>query len=461
MNRSDLEYLSNVIMRRAVIQAGKTNDLDPEAFDYMRIAAARFLEQGGLTIHDERVVRDAIKNTADNARRRIPLVIVEPFSKLVAARLQAVVDAEEASKTSAEATAPPDPANPPRTPGPRFGNWERFEKLGAGGQGSAYRAQHVETRRLGALKALHSHPSWTAEERAKALGRFRHELQAIREVHHPCVIAVLDAGLDDPEPWIVTEFMEMGSLATVLTALRGDVWRTLRLARAVAAGLAEAHGVGVIHRDVKPANILLRTFDHAVVGDFGIAHIDDATELTSTGEAVGARWFRPPEADHGRLDKPAASFDVYSLGKVIYVCAVGWGNRGHWPFVRERFREEEANLVTLLRRPDLEAVNRLLDHMIVEDPAGRFQSMDEVIRRIDETLGELFGIGPADQCGVCWEGRYEELSRNEVHWANVRIFEPGKPVGPTVEVCSACGDIRLSMPNRRYAWQQSRGIGRP
>jgi hypothetical protein len=274
--------------------------------------------------------------------------------------------------------------------------WIRGRKLGSGGQGEAYLARHAETGESGVLKLIYPDPNGDLEVRKKARARFEHELKSIRAIDHPCVLRVLDADAAGEEPWIVTEFIALGSLESALTALRGDAWRTLRLARDVASGLAAAHAGEIIHRDVKPRNILLRTLDHAVLGDFGIAHISDATELTSTGEKVAARWFGPPEADNGRLDEPEPSFDVYSLGKVIYVCLSG-GSR----FSRERFRDDGADLVEILSRPDLESVNRLLDGMIVEKPSERLQSMEDVIRRIDETLGELFGHGPGDQCRVC------------------------------------------------------------
>jgi Protein kinase domain len=269
----------------------------------------------------------------------------------------------------------------------RHGDWICGIRIGAGGQGIAYHAKNERTGPVGALKVLRHDRAQDSPDAGKAIERFRHELQVLQETKHPCILKVLDANVLDEDPWVVTEFMPLGSLHRVLNAMSGDTWRTLRLSRDIASALAETHSRGVIHRDVKPQNIFLRTLDHAVLGDFGIAHISDATQLTATEENVGAQWFRPPEAENGRIDDPHPNFDVYSLGKVIYTCLSGGGR-----FKREAFREDKASLVSLFQRPDLENVNRLLDEMVVYDPAKRLQKMDEVIYRIDETLTE--GVRP-------------------------------------------------------------------
>jgi serine/threonine protein kinase len=335
-----------------------------------------------------------------------------------------------------------------------YGQWIRGEQIGFGGQGAAYLATNPQTGQLGALKVLHRDKTGDLSE--KAFGRFRHELQALQKIEHPCILKVLDFDLEAEVPWVVTEYLALGSLDKVLKATAGDAWRTLRLARDIATALAAAHAKKIIHRDVKPKNILLRTLDHAVLGDFGIAHISGTTQLTSTDEKVRAHWFGPPEAETGKIENPAPSFDVYSLGKVIYVCL-----SGGIQFQREKFRGGEANLVSQLQRPELEFVNRLLDRMIVEDPAGRFQKMEEVIARIDETLGELFGCGPPDQCRVCRSGRYrtaqsgEFLVDNRLHLVVYEDREGGRPPEggtPAVDICSTCGDIRLSAPRKRKLW---------
>ena len=159
----------------------------------------------------------------------------------------------------------------------RVGFWRLYHSLGEGGQGLTFLAERDSPRTTGVVKRIS--PKALDKDAAKALARFRHEVRVMSEVLHPCVLRMLDADPDGPEPWVVTEHMPAGSLQSILGVTKGDAWRALRLARDVALGLAEAHSKGVVHRDVKPTNILLRDLDHAVVGDFGIAHIDGATEL--------------------------------------------------------------------------------------------------------------------------------------------------------------------------------------
>lgn len=360
-----------------------------------------------------------------------------------------------------EEESEPELANVPTDQPPKkddlWGNWQRQESIGSGGQGVAYRARNLQTGQLGALKVLDRAKIRDVRKAGKALERFCHELQSLQSIEHPCVLKVLDFDLEADEAWLVTEYLPLGSLDQALFALAGDAWRALRLARDVASGLSAAHANRIIHRDVKPRNILLRTLDHAILGDFGIAHILDATELTSTDEVVRARWYGPPEAENGRIENPAPSFDVYSLGKVIYVCLAGEDRNR---FEREDFRSEKANLVSRLRRPELESANRLLDLMIVKEPSKRLQSMDEVVARIDETLGELFGCGPPDQCRVCRSGRYQTAPSQALRLSgggNVVVWEnPRGGDSPAVEICSTCGDIRLSATGKREAWLSTR-----
>jgi serine/threonine protein kinase len=232
---------------------------------------------------------------------------------------------------------------------------------------------------LGVLKRVRA----DVADDPKRLGRLKHEIETVRDLKHPFIAELLDFNFN--ELWFVTRYAALGSLGAHLAWFKGDVWRTLRMARDLATALGVAHGKGVIHRDIKPANILLHDPNHVALTDFGIAHDDDQTEVTSTLERVGAQWFRPPEAEHGRHE-PVPAFDVYMLGKVIYVALSG-GER----FRREAFQNGAADLVTMFARPELVLVNTLLAKMIVEEPTQRFQTMGEVIGGIDTVLARLSG----------------------------------------------------------------------
>jgi hypothetical protein len=450
---SELAHLA-----RTLIEALPTAGTDPRAFT---VKVAGLCQVGLDGNHDlSQDLKDALpiervaelQRTLESLRREATSSYNETLAEPILRHLNTVARIlEQTSNTKRDNAAPIAQKS---GAGNRYGDWIREEELGSGGQGVAYLARNGPTGQLGALKVLHRDKTGDLSE--KAFGRFRHELQALQNIEHPCILKVLDFDLEAEVPWVVTEYLALGSLDKVLKATAGDAWRTLRLARDIASALAAAHAKEIIHRDVKPKNILLRTLDHAVLGDFGIAHISDTTQLTSTDEKVRAHWFGPPEAEAGKIENPAPSFDVYSLGKVIYVCL-----SGGIQFQREKFRGGGANLVSQLQRPELESVNRLLDRMIVEDPAGRFQKMEEVIARIDETLGELFGCGPPDQCRVCRSGRYrtaqsgEFLVDNRLHLVVYEDREGGRPPEggtPAVDICSTCGDIRLSAPRKRKLW---------
>jgi tRNA A-37 threonylcarbamoyl transferase component Bud32 len=326
----------------------------------------------------------------------------------------------------------------------RRGAWTVVTSLGSGGQGLTAKVQRSAPAETGAMKVLKEKewPSPTARD--KAVARFRREIEVTRRLSHPFVLRVLDADVDAPEPWVVTEFMPFGTLQEHCPAYRGDVWRCLRVIRDVALALDELHERGLVHRDVKPSNILLRDLDHPVLGDFGIIHDPASTDLTSTNEVVGARSYMPPEAEHGRLDEPPPSFDVYSLGKVVWTMLSG----GARPFIREGFRDRGFDLVELLGRTELESVNRVLDRMIVSDPAKRLGRMTDVIVQIDRVLAEMFGAGEPSLCRVCRSGHYEKKGH----------FRPSNsgPVLADHEVCPVCGDLRLFNAQSREAWEKGR-----
>lgn len=299
-------------------------------------------------------------------------------------------DREEIKEREQQAKepTPPMPARQPTEQrnaskkGQWIGNWRVLKNLKAGGQGQVSLVEHRDRYERGVLKRL----AEKHEGNEKALQRLEREIRLLRKLEHPCIVRVLGQSLKPGEPYLVTQWAPYGSAEGQKALFYGDCWRVLRLARDVALGLGAAHDSEIVHRDVKPANILLMTLSHSAIADFGIAHLRDEATLTGTDENVGAQWFRPPEAESGRIDTPEASFDVYGLGKVIYYLLSG-GKR----FRREGFRQPECDLRQVCGREEYEAVNELLDQMVVEDPKARLQTMDRVIQAIDQCLRKLSG----------------------------------------------------------------------
>lgn len=182
---------------------------------------------------------------------------------------------------------------------------------------------------------------------------------------------------------------------------------------------------------------------HALVGDLGIVHNTDETQLTETDERVGATWYMPPEAEGGRLDDPAFSFDVYSLGKVIYMMIHGPRVSGAFPFRGEAFDVDRLPVALQRHRA---ALDELLSRMIVAEPKRRLQSIAEVVALIDDTLTQVSG-GHFDttKCPRCETGTFAEVGALSV-LPSGHLRAQSTAVRPQLEVCSNCGHLRLFDP---------------
>ncbi|MET9390417.1 serine/threonine-protein kinase [Streptomyces sp. NPDC006624] len=194
------------------------------------------------------------------------------------------------------------------------GRYRLDEEIGRGGMGEVWRAYDETLARAVAVKLL-----LPQDTDATAASRFRLEAQTAGSLNHPNVVGVLDFGEYDNRLYLVMELVEGDSLARVLTtsgALPAE--RVAVLAAQAAAGLAAAHARGIVHRDVKPANLLLDAHGTLKIGDFGIARFldDPGAALTATGQIVGTGLYLAPERALGKPAGPAS--DMYSLGCVLY-----------------------------------------------------------------------------------------------------------------------------------------------
>ncbi|MDF3147026.1 serine/threonine-protein kinase, partial [Streptomyces sp. T21Q-yed] len=197
------------------------------------------------------------------------------------------------------------------------GRFELVERLGSGGMGTVWRARDTVLHREVALKAVRSDADTVALVRERVM----REARALARLNHPHVVTVHQIVAADPHPWIVMELVPGISLQRRLDDGPLTPVEAARLGRQVLAALRAAHAAGIQHRDVKPANILLRPDGDAVLTDFGIAALQGTTALTATGELVGSPEYMAPERIRGHDDDPAA--DLWSLGVVLYVCVEG------------------------------------------------------------------------------------------------------------------------------------------
>ncbi|HJQ75176.1 MAG TPA: protein kinase, partial [Gaiellaceae bacterium] len=284
----------------------------------------------------------------------------------------------------------------PRPPQPGdliAGRYELEELVGTGGMSGVFRARDVQLDRRVAIKILHERYAGDPEY----LERFRREARAVARLSHPNIVTVIDRGDDNGRQYIVFEHVEGENLKELVQRTgRLPVHRALELALAVAEGLAFAHEHGLVHRDVKPQNVLLSREGEVKVTDFGIARsLDVEHGVTQTGTVLGTSEYLAPEQASGKPVSPAT--DVYSLGVVLWELLAG-----DVPFVGENFvavalRHVNEPAPSLLeRRPDVSPrLAAAVDRALAKDPARRFPSMAAFAGELRACLAEADGETPA------------------------------------------------------------------
>ena len=201
--------------------------------------------------------------------------------------------------------------------GTRLGQYEVQDFIGQGAMGVVYRAYHSELERTGAVKVMQA-----ITPDPDTVARFRHEAQAIARLRHPNIVDVYDFGEFQGTPYMIVEYVPGGSLADRMSEGHLDQPTALRYLRGIAAGLDYAHGHGVVHRDVKPANVLLTADDSPVLADFGLAKLMQGSSLKSmTGVTTGTPAYMAPEQVTGGQVGPAS--DRYSLATIAYEMLTG------------------------------------------------------------------------------------------------------------------------------------------
>ncbi|MFJ9245917.1 serine/threonine-protein kinase [Streptomyces sp. NPDC101776] len=215
----------------------------------------------------------------------------------------------------------PDPAPDPGTGRLIAGRYRLLGKLGHGGMGTVWRAQDETVDREVAVKEPRVPDHLPERERSNAFERMRREARAAARLDHPAVVNVHDVAVVDGQPWIVMELVTGRSLGDALQEGTLDARDAARIGLQVLGALEAAHAAGVLHRDVKPDNVLLGRYDRVVLTDFGIAQIEGETNLTDTGGFVGSPEYIAPERVLGQRPGPAS--DLWSLGVVLYAATEG------------------------------------------------------------------------------------------------------------------------------------------
>src|SRR5262245_49085675 len=210
-----------------------------------------------------------------------------------------------------------------RRPGPipaQIGRFVIRERLGSGAFGDVYRATDPQLQREVALKV--PRPAVLAEP--GVIERFLREGKAAAGLNHPHIVPVYDAGQEGGHYYLAAAFIAGQTLERAAEARRFDFRRAAAVVRDLAEALAYAHGQGIVHRDVKPANVLLDEQGVAHLADFGLAHRQEVGEkLTADGTLMGTPAYMAPEHAAGQKGKPLPASDQYSLGVVLYELLTG------------------------------------------------------------------------------------------------------------------------------------------
>ncbi|MFB7996455.1 serine/threonine-protein kinase [Streptomyces sp. NPDC056002] len=247
------------------------------------------------------------------------------------------------------------------------GRYRLLSKLGHGGMGTVWRAKDETVDREVAVKEPRVPDHLPERERATVFERMRREARAAARLDHPAVVNVHDVAVEDGQPWIVMEFVQGRTLGDALQEGTLGVRDAARIGLEVLGALEAAHAAGVLHRDVKPDNVMLGRHDRVVLTDFGIAQIEGETNLTDTGGFVGSPEFIAPERVLGQRPGPAS--DLWSLGVVLYAATEGVSpfRRSNTPATLQSVLNATPAAPAAARGPLAEAINGLL----AKDPARR------------------------------------------------------------------------------------------
>ncbi|MFF7030726.1 serine/threonine-protein kinase [Streptomyces albidoflavus] len=285
------------------------------------------------------------------------------------------------------------------------GRFELIARLGGGGMGLVWRARDLALHREVALKEVRPPDPALLESDPTAARMLRErvlrEARSLARIDHPNVVTIhhIVDSAEVAHPWLVMELVTGGSLQDRLSEGRMAPAEAARLGRGVLAALRAAHAAGIHHRDVKPANVLLRPDGRPVLTDFGIAALRESTSLTATGELVGSPDYIAPERLRGDEGNPASDF--WSLGMLLYVAV-----EGHHPFRRA---STLATLAAVLDGPIPEprhagALFPVLEALLTRDAAARpdAEALDALLARAEAEAepGSRPGPGGAGDGGA-------------------------------------------------------------
>ncbi len=257
------------------------------------------------------------------------------------------------------------------------------QQVGTGGMSTVYRAFDTTLERPVAIKIMHRDVAAQSEQ----LERFRREARAVAKLSHPHIVGVIDAGEDDGTPFIVLEYVEGETLKDrIRRHERLDTSEAVAYAIEIARALGYAHSRGIVHRDVKPQNVLVDAEGLAKVTDFGIARTLDQEGLTADGRVLGTTDYVSPEQALGHA--VTGQSDLYSLGIVLFEMLTGdvpFKGENQVAVAMKHVREEIPDVQ--IRRPEVStALATAVDRATAKDLDERYADADEMIAELEDLL---------------------------------------------------------------------------
>jgi serine/threonine protein kinase len=268
----------------------------------------------------------------------------------------------------------------------RIGNYQILQEIGRGGMGVIYRARQRNSQRIVALKRILT----VHADSRDTLARFRREAVTVASLRHPNILPIYELGeTEDGVPFFTMKHAPGGTLLEAARSLRHDPRRIVRLIAKVSRAMQYAHSEGVLHRDLKPGNILLDEHGEPLVSDFGLAKsLETPTDLTRTLTTFGTPGFIAPEQAHGPAKDLSPAADIYSIGAVLFFLLAGRA-----PFVGENalavIKETAEKPAPKLRTiaPELDRDLEIICAKCLErEPADRYFSAADLAEDLERWL---------------------------------------------------------------------------